>query len=206
MDSYITIHHSAAFEYEDRKSLFIGESCPAQKEEDAIAFIEHVKKKYPDANHHVYAYVIRDNSIMRFSDDHEPQGTAGMPVLDVIRKRGCTNVVIVVTRYFGGTLLGTGGLVRAYTACAQGALLGSEIITYDVYTELSLKCNYSDYQRLNSVFNEYSFTITDTHYSDHVEIVGKIVKANAEKLCYELTQLTSGRIETEILGEKYDFL
>lgn len=206
MDSYTTIHYPATFEYEDRKSVFIGESYPAEREEDAIAFIEHVKKKYPDANHHVYAYVLRENSIMRFSDDREPQGTAGMPVLDVIRKKGCTNTVIVVTRYFGGTLLGTGGLVRAYTAAAQGALLASEIITYDVYSEIKITCSYSDYQKLAPIFAERTFTTTDTVYSDNVEIIGKTVKGNTDLFVNDLVKVSSGRIKTEIIGEKYDFL
>ena len=90
MESYITIHHHASFEYEDRKSIFIGEAMPVSTEEEALSFIESVKKRFPDARHHVYAYVLRDNSIMRFTDDREPQGTAGMPVLDVIRKNGLT--------------------------------------------------------------------------------------------------------------------
>ena len=119
MKSYITIKKQSHYEYEDRKSVFIGEAMPVSDENQALDFIERVKKKYPDAKHHVYAYVLRENSIMRFSDDREPQGTAGMPVLDVIRKNGCTDTVIVVTRYFGGTLLGTGGLVRAYTSAAR---------------------------------------------------------------------------------------
>ena len=111
MQSYITVHHHATFEYEDRKSVFIGEAMPTETEEEALEFIESVKKKFPDARHHVYAYILRENSIMRFSDDREPQGTAGMPVLDAIRKNGLTDTTVVVTRYFGGTLLGTGGLV-----------------------------------------------------------------------------------------------
>ena len=96
MDSYITVEHYATFEYEDRKSVFIGEIMPVSSESEALGFIESVKKRYPDARHHVYAYVLRDNSIMRFSDDREPQGTAGLPVLDVIRKNMCVDVVIVV--------------------------------------------------------------------------------------------------------------
>ena len=114
MESYVTIHHYGSFEYEDRKSIFIGEAFPVTSEEEALAFIDSIKKKYPDARHHVYAYLVRDNSIMRFSDDGEPQGTAGMPVLDIIRKNGLTDTVIVVTRYFGGTLLGAGLLTRSY--------------------------------------------------------------------------------------------
>ena len=116
MEGYITIKKPSSFEYEDRKSVFIGQAMPVSTEKEALAFIESVRKRYPDARHHVYAYVLRENSIMRFTDDREPQGTAGMPVLDIIRKRGCTDTVIVVTRYFGGILLGTGGLVKAYSS------------------------------------------------------------------------------------------
>ena len=101
MQGYTTIKKVSHFEYEDRKSVFIGNAAPVSSEEEALNFLESVRKKYSDARHHVYAYVLRDNSIMRFSDDHEPQGTAGMPVLDVIRKNGVTDAVIVVTRYFG---------------------------------------------------------------------------------------------------------
>ena len=206
MNSYITIREYASHKYEDRKSVFIGDACPVDTEADALEFIERIKKKYPDANHHVYAYVIRDNSIMRFSDDREPQGTAGMPVLDVIRKKGCTNTVIVVTRYFGGTLLGTGGLVRAYTAAAQGALLNAGIITYDVYSEIKIVCSYSDFQKLGPIFDDCSFVTENTRYTDMVEIVGKIVKNKSDELILKLIQASSGRIKTEIISEKYDFL
>ena len=206
MESYVTVHHPAVFEYEDRKSRFIGEAIPIQCEEEALLFIEKVKKSYPDANHHVYAYVCRENSIMRFSDDREPQGTAGLPVLDVIRKRSVTNCAIVVVRYFGGTLLGTGGLVRAYTAAAQGALLGAELITYDVYSEIRIISSYSDYQRLGNVFEKLNFVTSDVRYSDNVEITGKIVKKNRENLEKGLIEASSGRVKFEIISEKYDFL
>lgn len=206
MDSYITIREGATFEYEDRKSIFIGDVYPVEDESDALAFIDAVKRKYPDANHHVYAYVIRNNSIMRFSDDREPQGTAGMPVLDVIRKKGCTNIVAVVTRYFGGTLLGTGGLVRAYTAAAQGAIQNAGLITYDIYSEVKLVCSYSDYQKLLNVFAECGFVSENTRYAESIEITGKVVKTNLDSLFDKLVQATSGRIKTEIISEKYDFL
>ena len=138
MESYKTIKERATFEYEDRKSVFIGEAMPVSTEEEALLFIESVKRRFPDARHHVYAYVLRENSIMRFTDDREPQGTAGMPVLDAIRKRGCTDTVVVVTRYFGGTLLGTGGLVHAYSTSAVGAINAAQVICYDVYAELEI--------------------------------------------------------------------
>ena len=138
MEAYTTIRKHSVFEYEDRKSVFIGDALPVSTEREALDFIASIKKRYPDAKHHVYAYVLRENSIMRFSDDKEPQGTAGLPVLDAIRKNNCTDTVIVVTRYFGGTLLGTGGLVKAYTAAAVGALNSAEFIRYDIYMSFKL--------------------------------------------------------------------
>lgn len=206
MESYTTVEHSSVFEYEDRKSVFIGECAPVSTEEDALSFISHIKKKYPDARHHVYAYVLRDNSLMRFSDDREPQGTAGMPVLDVIRKNGCTDTVIVVTRYFGGTLLGTGGLVRAYTSAALGALQGANIITYDIYCSLKISVTYSDYQKIISRFSDEGFYTEDTKYSDSISIYGKIKKDKAELFISSLSEITAGRCEIEVLSENFDYL
>ena len=205
MDSYITIHHYGSFEYEDRKSIFIGESLPVSTEEEALQFIESIRKKYPDARHHVYAYVLRDNSIMRFSDDHEPQGTAGMPVLDVIRKNGITDIVIVVTRYFGGTLLGTGGLVRAYTAAAIGAIEDAEVITYDVYTTLNIETTYSDYQKFAPIFSEVGYRTIDVRYTDKIILTGSVRKMNVELFVDKLVQTTSGRAKVQIIDEKFDF-
>jgi len=205
MESYITISKRSIFEYEDRKSRFIGEAMPVESEAEALAFIDDVRRKFPDATHHVYAYVIKENSIMRFTDDREPQGTAGMPVLDIIRKNGCTNVAIVVTRYFGGTLLGTGGLVHAYSAAALGALRAAEIITYDIYREYSLECTYSDYQKLGTVFAGFSFRQDDAIYADNITIIGRVVKKDADEFEQKLVQVTSGRIKIEKLGEKFDF-
>lgn len=205
MKSYTTIHHYASFEYEDRKSVFIGEAMPVSTEEDALIFIESIKKKYPDARHHVYAYVLRDNSIMRFSDDGEPQGTAGMPVLDIIRKNGLTDTAIVVTRYFGGTLLGTGGLVRAYTASALGAVENAEIITYDIYVTLTIETTYSDYQKFSPVFTEFGYRSEDVRYTDKVMLTGRVKKSNSDDLIDKLIQTTSGRVKVQIIDEKFDF-
>ena len=205
MDSYITIKQFARSEYEEKKSVFIGEALPVQTEAEALAFIESARKRYSDAKHHVYAYVLRDNSIMRFSDDREPQGTAGMPVLDVIRKNGCTDTVIVVTRYFGGTLLGTGGLVRAYTAAALGALTSAEIIRYDIYTELSITVSYSDYGKISSILADAGVRTDDIDYAADVTILGRLPKSDLEKLEKQLVEATSNRVKIEILGEKFDF-
>lgn len=205
MVSYTTVQYKARFEYEDRKSVFIGEAAPVSNEDDALAFISHIKKKYSDANHHVYAYVLRENSIMRFSDDREPQGTAGMPVLDSIRKNACTDTVIVVTRYFGGTLLGTGGLVRAYSAAALGALRAANIITYDLYSSYKISVSYSDYQKIMPLISDFEFRCEDTKYSDCIDISGKIKKKDAEPFLNKLTEITSGRVKFDFISENFDF-
>ena len=205
MKSYKTIHHRSRFEYEDRKSVFIGEAIPASSESEVLSFIDSVKKHYPDARHHVYAYILRDNAIMRFSDDGEPQGTAGMPILDIIRKKGLTDIAIVVTRYFGGTLLGTGGLVHAYSASAQGAIDEAQVITYDLYTEVSISVSYSDYQKLSVLFSEFEFRTEDTDYGADVEILGRVLSSNVDLFIHKLTEITSGRAKSEILGEKFDY-
>jgi uncharacterized YigZ family protein len=205
MDSYTTIESYAQSEYEDRKSVFIAEAMPIKTEPEAIDFINGIKKKYPDARHHVYAYVLRDNSIMRYSDDGEPQATAGMPVLDVIRKNGCTDTVIVVTRYFGGTLLGTGGLVRAYTASAADAIRKANIITYEIYSFYELIFSYSDYQKINSKLLELNFKVIDTEYGENIAVAGKIKKTLEEELIKSVTELTSARAKYVKLEEKFDY-
>ena len=204
-ESYITIKNEGYFEYEDRKSVFIGQAMPVSSENEALAFIESVKKKYPDARHHVYAYVCRENTTMRFSDDHEPQGTAGMPVLDAIRKNGCTDVVIVVTRYFGGTLLGTGGLVRAYSSAANGALKSGEIITYDIYTYCQIEVSYSDYQKIITILEKSGFRTGDIRYTDKVELSGSIRKTMLEELEEQLISATASRVKLDVIEEKFDF-
>ena len=205
MESYITIKQPSYFEYEDKKSVFIGQACPVSTEADAIAFIDAVKKKYPDARHHVYAYVLRENFAMRFTDDHEPAGTAGMPVLDVIRKNGCTDTVIVVTRYFGGTLLGTGGLVRAYTSAAIGALEKAEIIRYDIYSTIKMSVSYSDYGKITATLSDMSVRVEDTIYDTGVTLIGRIIKTNLDTLKDQLTEATAGRIDFEILSEEFGY-
>lgn len=205
MEGYTTIKERAHFEFEDRKSRFFGDAMPVETEEEALAFIEHIRKKYPDANHHVYAYVIKENSIMRFTDDREPQGTAGMPVLDIIRKNGCTNTVIVVTRYFGGTLLGTGGLVHAYSSAALGALKEAGVITYDLYTRYKLITSYSDFQKLGNIFGEFEFREEESLYSDVIEILGRVRSEISDKFEAKLIEITSGRIKFEKKDEIFDF-
>lgn len=205
MKSYKTIHHRSRFEFEDRKSVFIGEALPVKKEAEALAFLDSVKKHYPDARHHVYAYVVRENAIMRFSDDGEPQGTAGIPILDIIRKKELTDIAIVVTRYFGGTLLGTGGLVHAYSASALGAIDEAQVITYDLYTEVSICVSYSDYQKIGTLLSDFEFRTEDTNFGAEVEILGRVLSAKVTSFVEKLIEITSGRAKSEILDEKFDY-
>ena len=206
MEGYVTIKEIASYEYEDRKSVFIGWAAPVSTEAEALKFLESVKKKYPDARHHVYAYVLRENSTMRFSDDREPQGTAGMPVLDAIRKRGCTDTAVAVIRYFGGTLLGTGGLVRAYSAAAVGAIENAGIITYDIYSFIDIDVTYSDYQRITAPIEACGFRTVDVKYSDLVRISGKIKSVQLDELRNNITEITGGRAKIAVIDEKFDFL
>ena len=170
----------------------------------AYRCIEKVKKKYPDARHHVYAYVLRENSTARFTDDSEPQGTAGMPTLDAIRKNGCVDVVIVVTRYFGGTLLGTGGLVRAYTQAAAGALNAAGIVTYDIYSTVEITVGYSDHGRLAGVLSDSGFVSDDTAFTDCVRITGRIKSAEYEALRMKVIEATSARALMQEKARAFD--
>ena len=205
MKSYTTVLNHASFEYEEKKSVFVGEVMPVSTEEDALDFIAAVKKKYPDAKHHVYAYILRENSIMRFSDDREPQGSAGMPVLDSIRKNACTDVAVVVTRYFGGTLLGVGGLVRAYGAAAVGAINAGKIVTYDIYSVFEITLSYSEYQKAIPILELMNFRVEDSKFTDTVLIKGRIKKDFADDLTKKLSEITFGKAKIEIIDEKFDF-
>ena len=204
MEGYVTVKERARYEYEDRKSIFIGDIMPVSTETEALGFIESVKKTFPDARHHVYAYVLRENSIMRFTDDREPQGTAGMPVLDSIRKNGLTDTVIVVTRYFGGTLLGTGGLVRAYGTTALGAIEKAGIARFDLYNKISVSVSYSDYQKIQPIIAECGFRIDEVIYRESVEIRGSILSIDKEYFADKLVQATSARVEIKIFDAVFD--
>lgn len=205
MEGYTTVLGEGVFEYEDRKSIFISTAVPVTTEAEALDFLSYVKKKYPDARHHVYAYVLRENNIMRFSDDSEPQGTAGMPTLDVIRKNGCTNTAIVTIRYFGGTLLGTGGLVRAYSSSAAGALQNAKIITYALYTEISVTVSYSDYQKILPIIENDGFRVEKTDFMQSVIIKGKIASNSKESFVKKITETTCARSEVALGEEVFSF-
>ena len=203
MESYITIKNPSHFEYEDRKSVFIGMAMPVSTEADAIAFIDSVKKRYPDARHHVYAYVLREGNKSRYTDDGEPSGTAGMPVLDGIRKRGLTDVAVVVVRYFGGTLLGTGGLVRAYTAAAKDALDKAGTVLWQEMTNLLLRVTYQDYQRVSQL--PEGVRETGTEFGDTVELTVSMPSERTDGFEKWVTERTCGRAEIQFLSKGMNF-
>ncbi|MBE6584510.1 MAG: YigZ family protein [Ruminococcaceae bacterium] len=202
---YTTLAGEGSDEFEERRSLFIGHAKHIVSEEEAQQFIKQKKKEYGDATHNCWAYVLKGGIVARYSDDGEPQGTAGMPILDVIRKSGVSDAVVVVTRYFGGILLGAGGLVRAYSHGASIALDAANIITYEKYAELKLACSYSDYQKYAVVLPAFNAIIDDTEFSDKVTVSFAIKETVVSSLSDKITEMSGGRDRVERTGERFDY-
>ncbi len=203
LDIYKTIQKEAFGEFVERHSKFISYAKPVETEDDAISFINKIKTKHWDAKHNVYAYSLLKGSIMRYSDDGEPHGTAGVPVLDILKKNEVTNIVIVVTRYFGGILLGTGGLVRAYSSAAKLALDSAVVINMVSCFRAQLFCNYSLYGKISSILAELGAKIEESEFLDNVKIIFYIEKKKLNILNDKLNEVSSGEIITKILEEKY---
>ncbi|MDO4618302.1 MAG: YigZ family protein [Clostridia bacterium] len=187
----------------EKKSKFIATVMPCDTEEKALTFLDEMKKTYSDATHNVYAYVIDENNIFRYSDDGEPSGTAGMPVLDAIRKSGLVDVAVVVTRYFGGTLLGTGGLVHAYGKSAKDGLLASGIIEKRLSAIMSVSCDYTLSGRLTHFFMEKGYLIEDTVYDTLVTYFLPIMLGEKDKFIKEVTEISNGKAQIKENGTKY---
>lgn len=194
-NSYKTVEIEATDEFVEKRSRFIGYCKPVTTEEEALEFINKIKTKHWDARHNVYAYCLREGQIKRFSDDGEPQGTAGMPTLDVLVKSNLTDLVVVVTRYFGGVLLGAGGLVRAYSHSAKIATEASHIITMQECLVCTLTCDYNQYGKVSSLIPQYNGVIDDSSFSTDVEISFHISPDNFEKLKKQLADATCGEVE-----------
>lgn len=189
--------------YEEKRSKFIGQLFRVETPEQAIEKLEQVKKRYRDARHHCYAYIIREGNFMRYSDDGEPQGTAGMPMLDVLRREGVTNVCCVVTRYFGGILLGTGGLVRAYTKAAQAALAEAGIAEMSRFSVLLLACGYNQLTLVQNLLPEYDATADSMDYSADITLTVTVPEEKQEALCAELLDATAGTVAAEPMEIKF---
>lgn len=200
---YITVKGEGNGLYTEKKSRFIADVFPVQSEEDALSKLAAVKKKYPDARHHVYAYIIGKNNIFRYSDDSEPSGTAGMPVLDTMRKSGIVDTLIVVTRYFGGTLLGTGGLVHAYSAAAKQGLENAQVVKRILCNVLSVSTDYTFSGKIAHLAEQNGYIIEDTIYADNVTIVFLTTLEETQRIIKELTELTAAKAEITVTGQKY---
>lgn len=203
---YITILNDGVAEYIDRKSQFIGYAKPCKTEKDALDFIAAIRKKHSDARHNVYAYSVKENNATRYSDDGEPQGTAGIPVLEVIKKKELVDVAVVVTRYFGGILLGGGGLIRAYTQAASDALVDAKIVSFDLFTPVSVTCNYSEYDKLIFEINKVTHKMISTDYTDKVELKFNVKSDVASDFERRITDVFGGRVKPVFDEEIFDFL
>jgi len=201
---YITLAKEASAEFEEKRSLFIGYAKPTKTEEEALAFIAKIKQKHKDATHNVFGYSMKHGILARYSDDGEPQGTAGMPVLDVIRKSGVDDATVVVTRYFGGILLGAGGLVRAYAAAAKMALDAAGIVAYESYTEISLTCSYADHQKLSAELPRFGAILDDTVYADNVTLKFAVKDEVADSILGRIREMSGGKLTPTVLGHRFD--
>lgn len=204
LEEYQTILTQAEAEIVEKKSRFIATVRPVQSEEEAKRFIEEMKKKYWNATHNVFAYQIGEqNELQRFSDDGEPQGTAGMPVLSVLKGEDVKNTAIVVTRYFGGTLLGTGGLVRAYGRAAKEGLLTAGIVRLVRYRKYSVMAAYTDSGRVQYEILQEGYELLDTVYTERVEFIILAEVCRAEAFEKKMTEIFRGERPFTLLGEAY---
>ncbi len=201
---YTTLSGEGSDEFEERKSLFIGHAKHITTEDEAMEFIKSKKKEYADSTHNCWAYLLKGGIIARYSDDGEPQGTAGVPMLETVRKSGVCDCVVVVTRYFGGILLGAGGLVRAYSHGARMALDAAGIVTYEKYTELMLECSYSDYQKYAVILPSFEALIDGTEFAENVKISFAVKETAVEALSLKITEMSGGRDALIKIGERYD--
>ena len=203
-DKYIMLSKGAQAELVEKKSRFIATVRPVSPEEEAGAFIDEMKKKYYDARHNCSAFVIGSKGeLTRSSDDGEPSGTAGRPMLEVLTGSGIRNVAVVVTRYFGGVLLGTGGLVRAYSGAVKMALEQCETITRRFGVQLMIRTDYNGVGKIQYLLGSRNVVIQDSVYAADVEMTVLVPIEEYEKLCKELVEATNGRVGLEEVEKLY---
>lgn len=196
MKEYVTIAAKAEDDFFERKSQFIGYIAPVSSEEEALAFLAEIRAKHRDARHNCFAYVL-NNGVKRASDDGEPQGTAGVPILDVIEREGITDVVVVVTRYFGGILLGAGGLVRAYAHAAKLAVDAAQRKVMSPAVLVEIVMDYNQYGKINNVLSKYTAIIEDTQFTDMVTMRILFIEKEVETFRAELTEMTAATVTAD---------
>jgi len=203
MSTYKTLHEFGMDEIIIEKSTFIGYAKPIKTEEEAVDFINEIKKKHKDATHNVWAYTVgKSMNIQRYSDDGEPQGTAGIPTLEVIKKEDLRDVVVVVTRYFGGIKLGAGGLVRAYTKGAKVGIEAARVIEKVMYKDVRIKIDYNLLGKVQNEIMNMGYFVKDTVYEDNVEFIVYSRIDEVEKLTERIIDITSATA-TITLGEEF---
>ncbi len=203
MDEYITVKKRSRTEITEKRSRFIASVVPIKTEDEATAFLNEIKKEYSDARHNVYAYSLRENNTARYSDDGEPPQTAGLPIMDLIKKTGLTDVLVVVTRYFGGILLGTGGLVHAYTKAAKEGLILSEPVKMVRSREVVIKCDYTLLGKIQSFVTLGGYTCSEPEYSDSVKISVFVPENEVENFKNSIVDLCFARAEITFKDIKY---
>ncbi len=195
----ITLASRVSVEMEEKKSVFIGHAAPVADENEARAFIEEIRHKYSDATHNVYAYLLQDGSVARYSDDGEPHGTSGIPTLNVLKMSGACDLCVVVTRYFGGILLGAGGLVRAYSAAAKMAIDAAGMAVFEPWNVVLIECSYSDYQKLTAGFARMDVVEEKADFGSSVLIQAAMEATRTEEIRVAVSEMTGGRASFEIV-------
>lgn len=203
MEEYKTVEKYGEDYFIEKKSKFIGYAKPVKSREEADEFISQIKSKHWDATHNVYAYVLKEDNIQRYSDDGEPSGTAGVPVLDVILKEGLVDVCVVATRYFGGTLLGAGGLVRAYSHTSKIGLEAAGIITMAECSIMSVTVDYSFYDRLLILLDDFSCNVLDSAFADNVQVKFSIKADGVDSLNEKLTDISNGKYISKYISTEF---
>ena len=197
-----TVGKAASAEFTEKKSVFIGYTAPVSTAEEAEAFIQSIKKKHADARHNVSAYMA--GNAVRYSDDGEPKGTGGVPVLEVLKKSGVDGAVVVVTRYFGGILLGAPGLVRAYSKAAAMAVEEAGIVTYRNYTECTVTCDYGLYDKLLYDIGRRTIITDDTDFGGNITLRLAVLSEEYEAFEKSVYSMTNGKLTPQKTGERYD--
>lgn len=202
MSEYFIPAGDGEAEFTEKRSSFLGHVRMVETEDEAKTFVAEMKKKYYDARHNCWCYIIKDGAV-RYSDDGEPQGTAGIPMLEVLKREGVTNVVCVVTRYFGGVLLGTGGLLRAYTKSAKDALDAAGISVVRRWVMAELACTYSLLERMKLECTAANGLVSDVEYSTDVCLKLLLPEDGVEDFSRRIADVTAGASRLAIIGEIY---
>lgn len=201
MPAYQTIESRATAEIEEKKSRFIAQLCHVKTEEEALAFLDEIRSQHRMARHNVYAYILRGEGAserIRYSDDGEPQKTAGLPTLQALQHAGLTDIAVVVTRYFGGTLLGTGGLVRAYTQSTQASIAAATLVSVSICVDITLKIAYPLYDQAVRIAADCNAKTLDSQFADAVTLQLRMLDGTQEPFLKKITELCHGQEDVTV--------